>query len=195
MSNQTPSDGICESRRASRRTIGAFSCSQSMPTYRFLSSYSTRTVVGSLGGAPSSGKCCTNPPDGAAVAHTASSRRPSMTGGWGVRVAVMWGRGDNAVGTTGRAWANTNARAAMGAGDTDRRHCITASMATTDRLVERLAELISFDTRNPDGDERPLVHRLGAELRALGAASVEEVDGRRPRLRLRALRRRIRAWC
>ena len=49
-------------------------------------------------------------------------------------------------------------------------------MATTDRLVERLAELISFDTRNPDGDERPLVHRLGAELRALGAASVEEVD-------------------
>ena len=49
-------------------------------------------------------------------------------------------------------------------------------MATADRLVERLAELISFDTRNPDGDERPLVHRLGAELRALGAASVEEVD-------------------
>jgi acetylornithine deacetylase len=43
-------------------------------------------------------------------------------------------------------------------------------------LVERLAELVSFDTRNPDGDERPLVKRLGAELRALGAASVEEVS-------------------
>jgi acetylornithine deacetylase len=49
-------------------------------------------------------------------------------------------------------------------------------MATPDRLVERLAELVSFDTRNPDGDERPLVRRLGAELRALGAASVEEAD-------------------
>jgi acetylornithine deacetylase len=49
-------------------------------------------------------------------------------------------------------------------------------MATPDRLVERLAELVSFDTRNPDGDERPLVRRLGAELRALGATSVEEAD-------------------
>jgi acetylornithine deacetylase len=49
-------------------------------------------------------------------------------------------------------------------------------MATADRLVERLAELISFDTRNPEGDERPLVKRLGGELRALGAASVEEAD-------------------
>jgi acetylornithine deacetylase len=49
-------------------------------------------------------------------------------------------------------------------------------MGTADRLVERLAELISFDTRNPDGDERPLVHRLGSELRGLGATSVEEVD-------------------
>jgi acetylornithine deacetylase len=49
-------------------------------------------------------------------------------------------------------------------------------MGTADRIVERLAELISFDTRNPDGDERPLVHRLAGELRGLGAASVEEVD-------------------
>ena len=32
MSIQTPSDGICESRRVRRRTIGAFSCSQSTPT-------------------------------------------------------------------------------------------------------------------------------------------------------------------
>jgi acetylornithine deacetylase len=49
-------------------------------------------------------------------------------------------------------------------------------MATADRLVERLAELVSFDTRNPDGDERPLVQRLGAELRTLGAGSVDQVD-------------------
>jgi acetylornithine deacetylase len=43
-------------------------------------------------------------------------------------------------------------------------------------LLERLAELVSFDTQNPDGEERPLVRRLGAELQALGAAAVEEVD-------------------
>ena len=48
-------------------------------------------------------------------------------------------------------------------------------MPTADRLVERLAELVSFDTRNPDGDEGPLVRRLAAELRTLGAASVDEV--------------------
>jgi acetylornithine deacetylase len=72
------------------------------------------------------------------------------------------------------AWISNSARAAV-AGDTDREHCITTPMPTADRLVERLAELISFDTRNPEGDERPLVQRLAAELRALGAASVEEV--------------------
>ena len=49
-------------------------------------------------------------------------------------------------------------------------------MASADRLVERLAELTSFDTRNPDGDERPLVRRLAAELRTLGAASVDEAE-------------------
>jgi acetylornithine deacetylase len=43
-------------------------------------------------------------------------------------------------------------------------------------LLERLAELVSFDTRNPEGDERPLVHRLAGELRALGALTVDEVD-------------------
>jgi acetylornithine deacetylase len=43
-------------------------------------------------------------------------------------------------------------------------------------LLDRLAELVSFDTQNPDGEERPLVNRLGAELRALGASAVEEVD-------------------
>jgi acetylornithine deacetylase len=43
-------------------------------------------------------------------------------------------------------------------------------------LPERLAELVSFDTRNPEGDEKPLVHALAQKLAALGAASVEEVD-------------------
>ena len=43
-------------------------------------------------------------------------------------------------------------------------------------LVDRLAELVSYDTQNPDGEERPLVQRLGAELRALGAAAVEEAE-------------------
>jgi acetylornithine deacetylase len=49
-------------------------------------------------------------------------------------------------------------------------------MGTADRMVERLAELISFDTRNPDGDEHPLLQRLAAELRRLGASSIDEVD-------------------
>jgi acetylornithine deacetylase len=43
-------------------------------------------------------------------------------------------------------------------------------------LPERLAELVSFDTRNPEGDEKPLVHKLARDLAALGAAAVEEVD-------------------
>ena len=43
-------------------------------------------------------------------------------------------------------------------------------------LLERLAELVSFDTRNPEGDEKPLVHKLARELGALGAAAVEEID-------------------
>ena len=42
-------------------------------------------------------------------------------------------------------------------------------------LVDRLAELVSFDTQNPDGEERPLVHRLAGELAALGARTVDEV--------------------
>lgn len=40
-------------------------------------------------------------------------------------------------------------------------------------LVARLAELVSFDTQNPSGDERPLIEALARELGALGAASVE----------------------
>jgi acetylornithine deacetylase len=43
-------------------------------------------------------------------------------------------------------------------------------------LVDRLAELVSFDTQNPDGEERPLVHRLASELAALGASRVDEVS-------------------
>ncbi|HLK88596.1 MAG TPA: M20/M25/M40 family metallo-hydrolase [Polyangia bacterium] len=43
-------------------------------------------------------------------------------------------------------------------------------------LAERLAELVSFDTQNPDGEERPLVHRLAGELAALGARTVDEVS-------------------
>jgi acetylornithine deacetylase len=43
-------------------------------------------------------------------------------------------------------------------------------------LVDRLAELVSFDTQNPDGEERPLVHRLAVELAAAGARSVDEVE-------------------
>jgi acetylornithine deacetylase len=43
-------------------------------------------------------------------------------------------------------------------------------------LLERLAELVSFDTRNPEGDEKPLVHKLARELQSLGAATIEEID-------------------
>ncbi len=43
-------------------------------------------------------------------------------------------------------------------------------------LAERLAELVSFDTQNPNGEERPLVQRLAAELRGLGARTVDPVD-------------------
>jgi acetylornithine deacetylase len=43
-------------------------------------------------------------------------------------------------------------------------------------LAERLAELVSFDTQNPDGEERPLVQRLASELKALGARTVDQVD-------------------
>jgi len=43
-------------------------------------------------------------------------------------------------------------------------------------LEERLAELVSFDTQNPDGEERPLTLRLASELKALGARVVQQVD-------------------
>jgi acetylornithine deacetylase len=43
-------------------------------------------------------------------------------------------------------------------------------------LGERLAELVSFDTQNPDGEEMPLVRKLAEDLSALGAAAVETVE-------------------
>ena len=43
-------------------------------------------------------------------------------------------------------------------------------------LADRLAELVSYDTQNPSGHERPLCDKLAADLRALGAATVEVED-------------------
>ncbi len=40
-------------------------------------------------------------------------------------------------------------------------------------LVQRLAELVAFDTQNPTGDERPLCEKVAVDLRGLGAAHVE----------------------
>jgi acetylornithine deacetylase len=45
------------------------------------------------------------------------------------------------------------------------------SAATT--LQQRLAELVSFDTQNPTGNESALVAKLAADLRAAGATTVE----------------------
>jgi acetylornithine deacetylase len=39
-------------------------------------------------------------------------------------------------------------------------------------LVERLAELVAFDTQNPAGDDRLMCHRLKSELELLGAEEV-----------------------
>jgi acetylornithine deacetylase len=43
-------------------------------------------------------------------------------------------------------------------------------------LRDRLTELVSYDTQNPSGRERPLCDKLAADLRALGAAAVEVAD-------------------
>jgi acetylornithine deacetylase len=43
-------------------------------------------------------------------------------------------------------------------------------------VTDRLTELVSFDTQNPSGHERPLCDKLAADLRALGAATVEVAD-------------------
>ena len=43
-------------------------------------------------------------------------------------------------------------------------------------LRDRLTELVSHDTQNPSGRERPLCDKLAGELRALGAAAVEIAD-------------------
>jgi acetylornithine deacetylase len=46
-------------------------------------------------------------------------------------------------------------------------------MPASSRAQERLAELVAFDTRNPDGDERPLAEKLARDLTALGARTTE----------------------
>src|SRR5262245_50802693 len=40
-------------------------------------------------------------------------------------------------------------------------------------IAQRLADLVAFDTQNPQGQERPLVDKLAADLHGLGADSVE----------------------
>ena len=47
------------------------------------------------------------------------------------------------------------------------------NMQASSRVQERLAELVAFDTRNPDGDERALAEKLARDLAALGARFVE----------------------
>jgi len=51
-----------------------------------------------------------------------------------------------------------------------------ATMVLPMSLRDRLAELVSYDTQNPSGRERPLCDKLAAELRALGAATVEVAE-------------------
>jgi len=43
-------------------------------------------------------------------------------------------------------------------------------------LEARLSELVSFDTQNPHGDERPLARYLATELSRVGGASVDVVE-------------------
>src|ERR1022692_2920566 len=102
------------------------------------------------------------PSAGRAARQATSSRRPSILGGWAVRVATRCGRGGRgiAVGSVAADSASTSATRAAEV-NTGAGHCITAAMA----LVDRLAELVSFDTQNPEG-----------ELGALGARSVDEVE-------------------
>ncbi len=59
-------------------------------------------------------------------------------------------------------------------------------MSAVTEVVGLLTELIAFDTRNPEGDELPLAHRLGDELRRRSPDSVQVVEvpregGGRPR--------------
>jgi acetylornithine deacetylase len=46
-------------------------------------------------------------------------------------------------------------------------------MQESNRVEQRLAELVAFDTRNPGGDERPLAEKLARDLELLDATSVE----------------------
>ncbi len=49
-------------------------------------------------------------------------------------------------------------------------------MSAAEDVVRRLADLVSFDTQNPTGNERPLVEKLAADLRTLGARAVETFE-------------------
>src|SRR5689334_7906265 len=49
-------------------------------------------------------------------------------------------------------------------------------MSASEPVVALLAELIGFDTRNPEGDERPMAVRLRDELARRGPDAVQLVD-------------------
>src|SRR6267143_5643330 len=81
--------GVKKSRRA--RTVMMLSGCGSKArtkTYRLPASYATFASVGSFGGPPSLGRHSWNSVMGVASRHTASSSRPSMTGGCSARVAM-----------------------------------------------------------------------------------------------------------
>ena len=50
---------------------------------------------------------------------------------------------------------------------------MSRSIPAPESLRRRLADLVAVDTQNPGGDERPVIAKLAAELRALGASAVE----------------------
>ncbi|MGA3119941.1 MAG: M20/M25/M40 family metallo-hydrolase [Polyangiaceae bacterium] len=50
---------------------------------------------------------------------------------------------------------------------------MSRSIPISESLRRRLADLVAVDTQNPSGDERPVIAKLAAELRALGASAVE----------------------
>src|SRR5579871_3061405 len=86
----TESASIGRSRRVSRATSGA-RCAQSKPTYSVSRSYSTRTVVRSDGGLPSSGNFCVKASLAGADRHAGSSSLPSSFGASTVGVASRRG--------------------------------------------------------------------------------------------------------
>src|SRR3569832_55324 len=100
--NQTQSLSESRSRRVSRPTTGVWVCEQSNPRYSATSSYSSRKVVASDGGAPPFGPCCVTAEPPAACAHTVSSGLPSSTGVVVTRAALKSrGTGDEGTGAGG----------------------------------------------------------------------------------------------